>query len=595
MTNLWCASGVSRIQARTRIFTRTLTLFSTLALALICFAAVAQTPSYSDTAPDFGPNVLIFDSSMPSAAIQSKLDAIFKKQESNQFGSERYAVLFKPGRYNQDVNVGFYTQVLGLGHAPDDVSIVGALHSDANWLGNGNATCNFWRSAENLGVTPTTTEPLHWAVSQGTSLRRVHIHGSLNLWDRGWSSGGFMADSVVDGQVNSGSQQQWLSRNDEWGQWVGHNWNMVFVGVSCPPTGEWPDPTYTVIPETPLIREKPYLSVDSQGRYQVAVPALKDSGTSGTSWAHVPTPGASLPLSTFYLAHPDRDNAATINAALRNGRNLLLTPGIYHLNKSLLVTRPNTIVIGLGYATLVPDSGTPALTIADVDGVKVSGLIFDAGKVASPALLLVGAGSSHNDHHKNPSFLYDIYARVGGATAGTTTRCIQINSNDVVVDNTWLWRADHGAGADWNGNPSANGLTVNGNDVTIYGLFVEHFQGYQTLWNGNGGRVYFYQSELPYDAPTQADWQHNGTNGFASYKVANSVTRHKAWGLGIYGVFIHSSAKCFNAIETPTAPGVALHHMIAIWITGEPGTEITHVINGLGQAVNSAHHQETVR
>ena len=69
--------------------------------------------------PDFGNNVLILDPSMPTAAIQSKLDSIFTQQESNQFGSERYAILFKPGIYKNTVRVGFYTQLLGLGETPE--------------------------------------------------------------------------------------------------------------------------------------------------------------------------------------------------------------------------------------------------------------------------------------------------------------------------------------------------------------------------------------------------------------------------------------------------------------------------------------------
>jgi hypothetical protein len=171
-------------------------------------------------APDFGPNVLIFDPSMTS--IQEQIDAAFKKQERNQFGPERYALLFKPGTYNLDVQVGFYTHVLGLGASPDGVNITGAVRSKANWMANHNATCNFWRSVENLSVTPTQDNKVNvWAVSQGTAMRRTHIKGDLNLWDGGWSSGGFLADSRIDGQIKSGSQQQWLSRNDQWGSWAG--------------------------------------------------------------------------------------------------------------------------------------------------------------------------------------------------------------------------------------------------------------------------------------------------------------------------------------------------------------------------------------
>ena len=548
----------------------------------------------SSATPDFGPNVIIFDPSMSQAAMQATLDAVFQKQERNQFGPERYAYFFKPGHYDLDVNVGFYTQALGLGRTPDEVAVTGAVHSEANWLGDGNATCNFWRACENMAVTPTGAAPLHWAVSQGTSLRRMHIKGDLNLWDRGWSSGGFLADCRIDGQVNSGTQQQWFSRNDSWGRWTGKNWNMTFVGVQNPPAGDWPKPPYTVVAETPLIREKPYLFLDRQGKYAVRVPALQTTGTRGTSWAAGPTAGTSVPLGRFYLAHAGRDNAARINAALDAGKNLLLTPGVYHLESSLRVTRPDTIVLGLGFATLVPDKGMPALTVADVDGVQVSGIIFDAGPLESSTLMQIGSAGSSQNHTKNPTFLYDIVARVGGATVGTAASCVTINSRNVVGDNLWLWRADHGAGADWNSNRSKNGLTVNGSDVTLYGLFVEHFQEYQTLWNGDGGRVYFYQSELPYDAPSQSDWQHEGVDGFASYKVADGVTSHEAWGLGIYGVFNRTHAKCANAVETPTAPGVHMHHIISVWITGKSGTEITHVVNGRGQAVNRSNRKATV-
>lgn len=544
--------------------------------------------------PDFGPYVLLLDPSLPVAEMQSRLDAVFTQQEANQFGPERCAVLFKPGRYALDVNVGFYTQVLGLGEMPDDVTISGAVRSTADWLGDKNATCNFWRCCENLAVVSTSNTPLTWAVSQATAMRRVHIRGDLNLWDGGWSSGGFLADSQVDGLVNSGSQQQWLSRNADWGSWTGHNWNMVFVGVTRPPTGDWPDPAYTVIAETPRIREKPYLSVDAGGRYAVLVPETRPSGTVGTSWADGPPPAAAVPLDRFHVAHPDRDTADSLNAALAAGRHLLLTPGIYQLDASLRVTHSQTIVLGLGFATLVPNSGTPALTIADVDGVSVGGLIVEAGPLRSETLVQVGEPGSRVDHSQSPTYLYDLYCRVGGAAAGAAAVCLEINSSDVVVDNTWLWRADHGAGAEWDENPCASGLVVSGDNVTVYGLFAEHFEEYQVLWSGEGGEVYFYQSELPYDPPSQERWQHDGVNGYAAYKVADSVQRHTAWGLGVYGVFTRTSASCFNAVEAPVSPGIALHHLISVFIIGQPGTEITHIVSGTGLTTSHDRQKATL-
>lgn len=565
---------------RFRLVPTLLCLTASLACAVLSTAAPRPRPPV----PDFGPHVLIFDPSMTT--IQSQLDAVFAKQESNQFGAERVALFFQPGKYELDVQVGFYTQVLGLGRSPDDVAITGAVRSKANWMKNHNATCNFWRCVENLAVTPTKDNRINiWAVSQATALRRVHIRGDLDLWDQGWSSGGFLADCKIDGQINSGSQQQWISRNAAWGRWVGASWNMVFVGVTNPPTGQWPDPAYTVVAQTPISREKPYLFLDDDGRYFVMVPDLARGPTQGITWAGGATPGVALPIEQFYLAHPERDTATSLNAALGTGRHLIFTPGIYHLDASIHVTRPGTIVLGLGYATLVPDRGTPAMVVADVDGVKLGGLLFDAGPENSATLLQIGTPGSTRSHATNPTFLFDIFARAGGATVGVARCFLTIDSRHVVGDNFWLWRADHGKGAAWDANKNANGLIVNGDDVTIYGLFVEHNQEYQTLWQGNGGRVYLYQSEIPYDPPTQAAWMNGATRGYASYKVSDTVTTHEAWGLGVYCVFRKSPVLLDNAIETPSAPGVKLHHMVTLRLNPPNGSGIAHVINGRGDPV----------
>jgi len=543
--------------------------------------------------PNFGANVLIFDPTMTN--IQSQVAAVFAQQQYNQFGPQRYALLFKPGQYNNlYIDMGFCTQVLGLGQMPDSVVINGALTSHGI-LAGGNATENFWRSAENLALNPT-GGTMTWAVSQGTWLRRMHVQGNVNLSDdpssnQAWSSGGFLADSKIDATISSITQQQWLSRNDIWGNWQEGVWNMVFVGVINPPAGTWPNQSYTVIANTPLIREKPYLSIDTNGNYFVVVPNL-ETNSSGITWSSGPTPGASIPITQFYLAQPGVDNADTINAALNSGLNLIFTPGVYQLTNSIFVSRADTIIMGLGYATLVPETGVPAMVISDVDGVKLAGLMFDAGPVQTTSLLQVGNSNSPVNHSKDPTFLYDISMRVGGATAGTTASCLLINANDVVGDNLWLWRADHGTGVGWTQNACNNGLIVNGDRVTMYGLFVEHHEQYQTLWNGNWGRLYFYQSELPYDPPSQGAWSEApGVNGYASYKVADSVTSHQAYGLGVYAVFINSTnISCYNAIETPTnSEQVNVHDMMDVFIAGNvsgSGTSvINHIINGIGGTV----------
>jgi hypothetical protein len=389
-----------------------------------------------------------------------------------------------------------------------------------------------------------------------------------------------MSDSLIDGTVEAGPQQQWISRNSEWGNWTGSNWNMVFVGVPHPPAGEWPSPPYTKIAVTPIVREKPFLQIDAQGNYSVLVPSLvRDSA--GITWHGGSTPGTSIPLSRFYIARPGVDTAATINAQLAKGKNLLFTPGNYDLTDTIRVTRPNAVVMGLGFATLRPIHGNAAMTAADVDGITIAGLLFDAGEKQSPVLLEIGPEGSKASHAANPICLYDVFFRVGGAGVGRATVNLRINSNNTIVDHTWIWRADHGAGVGWKSNISLNGLVVNGNDVTIYGLFVEHHQEFQVLWNGNGGRTYFYQSEIPYDPPDQPSYTSApGTNGWASYKVADKVTSHEAWGLGVYSVFRHPSVVLSRAIEAPKKPGVMFHDMITVCLDDKG--EISNVINDAG-------------
>lgn len=563
-------------------------LASGVAVAALCFVA-ASASAANKPAPDFGPNVLVFNPSMPASAMQKQINSIYAVQQHNEFGLQRNAILFMPGSYKLDVPIGFYTEVAGLGASPDEVRITGNVHSDAA-ARNDNATTTFWRSAEGFSVTPT-GGTMQWAVSQAAPFRRMHVRGNLVLCQRhGWSSGGWMSDDLIDGEVNSGTQQQWISRNTEWRGWTGSNWNMVFVGDVHDPAGEWPEPPYTKVAKTPVVREEPFLQVDKAGNYSVRVPSLRRDSV-GITWRGGDTPGKSIPLSSFYIAHPT-DTAAAINAQLAAGKDLLLTPGIYQLTAPIRVTRPDTVVLGLGFATLKPVHGTAAMTTADADGIIISGILFDAGPLESPVLLEVGPKGSRASHSENPISLHDVFFRVGGAGAGRTRVNLEVNSNDTIIDHTWIWRADHGSGVGWKINTSDNGLVVNGNNVTAYGLFVEHHQQYQVLWNGNGGRTYFYQSEIPYDPPNQAAYSSApGTDGWASYKVADNVTSHEAWGLGIYSVFTYPDVVLTRAIEVPERPGVRFHHMITVALADHGA--ILNVINNKGGATSLGPHRVT--
>ena len=541
----------------------------------------------------FGKNVFLFDPAMDMNAIQNVLDTIYNRQSGrkSEFNKNRYALFFKPGAYKLDVKVGYYTQVYGLGLSPDDVVITGAVRSQST-NATKNVLTNFWRSVENLTVIPTIDSANIWGVSQAAPLRRVHIKGNLQLHDGGYASGGFMADSKIDGTIYSGQQQQWFSRNSDMGTWTGGSWNMMFVGVTNAPAGNWPEKPYTVINVTPVIREKPYLVFEGNA-FKVKVPQLKRNAV-GTSWSDNQTNEKTFRLSEFYVANPQSDNSGTINNALKKGQNILFTPGIYPIDVSLKITRSNTIMMGTGLTTLQSTNGNPILEISDVDGVTVSSIMLDAGKTPSETLFRVGETNSSKNHERNPTFLYDVYFRVGGPVEGSTASCLIINSKNVFLDNIWLWRADHGNGVGWDMNKSANGLIVNGDNATVYGLFNEHFQEYQTIWNGNHGKLYFYQSEMPYDPPTRDAWKHDGKYGYASYKISENVTSHEAWGLGVYCVFYHAPVPVENAIETPQALEKDIHHMITFWLNGNNKSIIKHIINSKGDSVSILNRKATL-
>ncbi|RSN91017.1 coagulation factor 5/8 type domain-containing protein [Streptomyces sp. WAC 05379] len=526
---------------------------------------------------DLGPNVIVFDPSTPG--IQARLDQVFRQQESAQFGTGRYALLFKPGTYNGlNAQLGFYTSIAGLGLSPDDTTINGDVTVDAGWF-SGNATQNFWRSAENLALVPVNGTN-RWAVAQAAPFRRMHVRGGLNLSPDGygWASGGYIADSRIDGQVGPYSQQQWYTRDSAIGSWLNGVWNMVFSGVEGAPAQSFPNPPYTTLGTTPISREKPFLYLQGND-YRVFLPE-KRTNARGVTWGNGTPRGTSLPLSQFYVARPGV-SAATLNQALAEGLHLLLTPGIYHLDRPIQVNRAGTVVLGLGYATLIPDGGATAVQVADVDGVRLAGFLVDAGPVNSATLLEIGPRGASRDHSANPTTVQDVFVRIGGAGAGKATTSMVINSRHTIVDHTWVWRADHGEGVGWETNRADYGVVVNGDDVLATGLFVEHFNKYDVQWNGQRGRTIFFQNEKAYDAPNQAAIQNGSIKGYAAYKVGDGVTTHEGWGLGSYCYYnVNPSIVQHHGFAAPVRSGVRFHNLLVVSLGGQGQYEC--VINDTG-------------
>lgn len=555
----------------------------------------------------FNDNTLIVSPYDDMTVVQKYIDeahAALEKGSSGQFSDRRLAIILLPGQYPElDVKVGYYTTVNGVGQTPNDVS-VGSLYVSTNVLANNNATCTFWRGAENITVNSNT----RWAVSQGTSLRRIQINGDLELsHPSGWSSGGFLANSIVNGSVNPGSQQQWLARNDVWKSWTHANsHNYVFSGCegSIPPSA-WSESQgrSTVIAQTERIAEKPFLVYDETNGYRVFVPFVQ-SDTAGVTWQKglAKELGYFLSLDSFYIAN-ERDTAATINQALKDGYHLFFPPGHYRLEAPIEINNENTIVMGLGYATVEIANGNKdtAIKVADVDGVRIADILVEAG-FYSDNMIVVGEPNGKKSHSANPTVLSNVYLRIGGVTNThtETDTALAIYANDTICDNTWIWRGDHSKGVAWEdvtyvndngqtvtdyGNPVQTGILVEGDNVTCYGLMVEHCEGYQTLWKGENGLTVMYQCETPYRVPSQDKWvSPDGKNGYASYKVADSVNTHRAYGVGIYLVN-YNNVNLASAIEVPVKAGINMYHLVICDFTQRYPATISNVINDYGGGV----------
>jgi hypothetical protein len=578
------------------------------AAMLLGFGATALAESPESSPPNFGPSVYIFTPSTPQSQIQTTVDAIANQQVSNQFGTQRYALLFEPGTYGSSTNplnfqVGYYTTVAGLGRSPNDVVINGSIYVRNQCLGPNNciALVNFWRSLSNLTINVTTPNfgcysGEFWAVSQAAPMRRVHVIGNVTLMDYcsgpSFASGGFIADSQFDGgTVINGSQQQWVVRNSKLDGWTNGIWNQVFSGVvgapaECFPAQKSCGGPYTTLATSPVTREAPFLYLDSEGAYNVFVPAVQHN-SAGTTWGAGPAAGHSIPISRFFVARP-ADSAATINKALRRGQSLILTPGIYQLDRTIEVTRPDTIVLGLGIATLIPEDGNVAMRVSNAEGVLLSGMMFDAGPENSPVLLEVGRGHGESEgegDNSDPSALQDVFFRIGGAAAGKATTSLIVNSDNVILDDIWAWRADHGTGVGWTTNTANTGLVVNGDNVTAYGLFVEHYQKYEVIWNGDHGTDIFFQNEMPYDPPSQAAWMEApGVKGWAAFKVGAEVTSFHGYGMGSYSFFNQGvNIYAANAFEVrgPLSAG-SLHDLLTIFLSTAGFGGILNVVNNTG-------------
>jgi hypothetical protein len=581
--------------------------------------------------PTWPTSVAVFDSN--SKDIEGACTAAYNinggHEPSNhgQFSKSRFAFLFKPGTYDVNCPVGYYTQVLGLGATPDAVTFTSpkGVYSEEQDYSIGGALSTFWRSAENFKSAATQNwnvgKGMMWAVSQAAPLRRIEVVNDLALFEyqppipaAGEASGGYMANMKVGstvkihkkgarkslGKVAPGSQQQWFSRDSTVSNFDGGVWNMVFSGVAGAPPSHCGNKAtksssaaagpYTTVDKTPTISEKPYITIDASGKYSLQIPPLK-TGSSGANFDA--TGNTAVGFDKVYVTKPT-DTAAIINTKLAAGLHVVMTPAIYQIDEPLMLNTKGQVLLGLGLATLVSSKQNVVIQVGNVDGVRVAGVLLQAGPVGAslgsaegataPALLQWGTGGFAGSASA-PGFMHDVFARVGGpdgtpADPVAVDTMVHIKSGHVIGDNMWFWRADHATGGavTYSSNACDHGLVVDGDDVTMYGLATEHTLKDLTLWNGERGSTYFYQSELPYGV-TQAEF---GDPGYAGYRVAKNVTQHQGWGVGVYSFFRDHNVTAKSGIVCPPALEKSFVNPLSVFLNGHGG--IQHVINDKGGA-----------
>jgi hypothetical protein len=585
-------------------------MFWSLALTLSAFPFLCS--STEPNPPTWPSTVHVFSASMSQADILSAVNEAFANNggdpastcDFGQFSNKRYAHMFLPGNYqNLDIPVGYYTSIHGLGHSPTDTIFTGGkgVYSEEA-CGNytTGALDTFWRSAENFHTTTNYSWALGngmtWAVSQAAPLRNVKVDHNLFLSEivlqnPGYASGGWISGLEVGGATQLVTQQQFMIRNSQSSRYGANVWNYVFAAVDGAPLAQCGETfngtsSISVIPTIPLLAEKPYITSTDGTSFKLIVPPVQSNVSAGVTWTSSGfRHSKEIDFSSVYVTQI-HDTSAIINSKLTAGFHVVVSPGIYHLDDSLHILHENQVILGLGFATLIaPFNGAPCIRVGDVSGVRVAGLLLEAGKWKTHGgLLEIGVSGHFAGTASNPVVLTDVFARVGGSTTGVgpVETMFLVKSGYTIIDNTWLWRADHTVDGPVykSENPVKNGLVVNADNVFAYGLAAEHTLEDNVVWNGNNGLTYFYQAEIMYDY-LGPHWNHS------CYKLGPNVKGHIATGLGCYCNFRDASTYANKGIDTSTATNVQIDKAVSVWLDGKNHSGINNVIDSDGQAVNN--------
>jgi hypothetical protein len=508
--------------------------------------------------PEFGPNVFLVTPDN-AATYEGQWEDMYNKwhtwDDDAQFGEHRTAVLLQSGEYEIDINLPYYFAVVGLGKMPNDTVVkpgpkgVG-LRVDATDLGNSDNT--FWRTIENLEMD---YDVAFW-VSQAAPLRSVIVDGSLAVAGGDvYASGGALMNSKI-GDISFGDQQQWYTRGTTLNPYEARAYQGSYVCVGCvdvasgaplQTTTDWTAQqfehsglSFTDAPD--VFAEKPYIT-SSDDKFFLQIPSVLENHA-GHSWGT----GESVPFEQVYVVQ-NPCTAEVINSKISAGKHVVFPPGVYTMSSPIVVNNAGIVILGFGFATLVPGDdfeGDALVQVTSVDGVRVAGLILQPPKTRKiKALLQWGLEeSAYAGAMKDPGFIYDLIARAGVQSHDVAANYfVQINNGWVVGDNVWLWSVDHCP----NSNPGGNGcsyalvdtaLEVNGDNVRMYGLMAEHTNQDITVWHGEYGQTMFYQSEFRYQMGPRSN-EKIEPGHWTSYRV--TAHNHKAVGIGIYMIDVFDS------------------------------------------------------
>jgi hypothetical protein len=445
-----------------------------------------------------------------------------------------------------------------------------------------------------------------------------------------------MADCLADEGIEFGSQQEWIARNTDVGEHAAYTngaWSTVLVG--CQGTRD-KVARVTEVASAEIIAEKPYVIYEEvEDRYFLMVPQIEVDKAASTWKAKNWKEATKVDFENVYVADAETSTAAVINAKLAEGKHVVMSPGIYKITEPIVICRSRAVVLGLGMATVQPHDDAQYMhsLIFVQDGlehVRIAGLVLQAGKQGSHALLKWGTPKSADSEPPDdvkPSccrrltrcaeatiktcltlgywedpvpdpeiqppahagFIHDLFCRVGGGGDMSqpevwTNQMVQITSPNVVGENLWLWRGHclHDCGErgeeGHSRNRVSNGLEVNGDNVTVYGLTAEHALQDQVVWKGQRGKTLFGMFKLPYDATRQNFVE----PGYAGYVVADHVTAHEVRGAGVYSIFQRSEdIQVASAFRAPKGvPGFKYSNLFTVSLGGSGS--IQHILNDQG-------------